>query len=76
MSYNVTCSTEILTLVSAPFLFISVGILSELGYGVSCVHFTAPLGRKGALFLLGGHMYTSGSTFIKRFKPLSATILL
>ena len=44
MSYNVTCSTEILTLVSAPFLFISVGILSELGYGVSCVHFTAPWG--------------------------------
>ena len=39
-------------------------------YAARCVHFTVPSERRGALFFLWEHMYTSGSTFIKKIKPV------
>ena len=35
-------------------------------YAARCVHFTAPSGRRGALFFLMEQMYSSGRTFIKK----------
>ena len=66
MSYSTTCSTKILTLAIAPFLFISAGVLCEFVNGAKCVHFTVPSGKNGALFHLRGQMYAFSSTFIKK----------
>ena len=65
MSYNITCSTKILTLTIAPsfnFKWSSLWIC----YCPRCVRFTAPSGRVGALFFLRRQMYTFGRTFIKK----------
>ena len=73
--YSIPSSTKILFfLAPAPFLFILIGILSVC-YGGKSEHFTVPSERRGAIFFLRTQMYIFSSTFIKRFKPLSATIL-
>ena len=39
-------------------------------YAARYVHFPVPSGRRGALFFQWEQMHTSGSTFIKKIKPL------
>ena len=74
MPFSIPRSTKIITLVTAPFLFILIGVLC-LSVNLLCVHFTVPSGRRGALFFLWTQMYTATHSS-KRFKPLPATILL
>ena len=57
MSYNIPSSTKILTLATAPFLFILIGVRS--------LHFNVPPVRS-ALFFLWAQLYTLSSTFIKK----------
>ena len=54
---------------SATFAYFSLHPL-WICYAARCVHFTVPSGRRGALFFLWEQMYTSGSTFIKKIKPV------
>ena len=58
MHESITCSTKILTLTIAPFLFLLVG--------AKCVHFIVPSGGRGTLFFLSAEMYTFSSMFIKK----------
>ena len=69
MSYSITCSTKILTL---PILFISVDVLCEF---VMVCTFYCPLRKKRSTLLLEGDVQSSAHSS-KRFKPLSALILL
>ena len=60
-----------LILAIVPLSFISAWILCEFAMLVDVsIHFTVPSGRRGALFFLWEQMYTSGSTFIKKIKPV------
>ena len=51
MLYSITCSTKILTLAIAPFLFILAEVLCKF------VNFILPFGRRGTLFFLRAQMY-------------------
>ena len=75
MSYSITCSTRILTLAIAPFLFISVGILCEFAMALD-VYILLTLRKKGAHFFMRDRCKNSAAYSSKRFKPLSAIILL
>ena len=68
MSHNIPSSTKILTLTTAPFLFILVGALSVCEFAmVPGVHyFTVPPGRKGSFFLRA-QIYTAAAQSSKRF---------
>ena len=65
---TVSLSTETLILAIAPLVDFSQHPLLTC-YGARCVHFNVPSGRRGAFFFLRGHMYRSGSTFIKKIEP-------
>ena len=54
---------------SATFVYFSL-YLMWICYAATCVDFTVPSGRIGTVFFLWQQMYTSGSTFIKKIKPL------
>ena len=54
---------------SATFVYFSLHPL-WICYAARCIHFTVPPGRRSALFFLWEQMYTSGSTFIKKIKPV------
>ena len=78
MSYCIPSSTEILTLTTVPFLFISVGALSICEFSmVQGVYILLWPKRKRYTLRAQGHRYThSAAQSLKRFKPFSVTILL
>ena len=63
MPYNITCSTKILTLAIAPFLFILVDVLCEFAM-VPGVYILLSSRRRGTLFFLSARIYTFSSTLI------------
>ena len=74
MPYSITCSTKILTLAMAPFLFILVCILYEFAM-VPGVYILVSPQEEEALFL--GHRCTNSAVHSsRRFKPLSAIIFM
>ena len=74
--YSIPSSTKILFFfgTSTIFVYFNWHPLSVC-YGGKSEHFTVPSERRGPIFFLRTQMYIFSSTFIKRFKPLSATIL-
>ena len=64
MSYIITCSTKILTLAIAPFLFISVDVLCKFAM-MQCEYILLfPQEEE----VLKGQIYTFGSAFFKKKK--------
>ena len=75
MPYSITCSTKILTLAIAPFLFILFGVLCEFAM-VPGVYILLTSRRRGTLFFLKARIYTFSSPFIEKCKSLLGIILL
>ena len=76
MSYSITCSTKILTLAIAPLLFILVDVLREFAM-VPGVYILLSPQEEEVHYSSWGHRSThSAAHSSKRFKPLSAIILL
>ena len=76
MSYSITCSTKILTLAIAPLLFILVDVLREFAM-VPGVYILLSPQEEEVHYSSWGHRSThSAAHSSKKFKPLSAIILL
>ena len=79
LSLNVSfipCSTKILTLATAPFLFILIGVFCKFAM-VPSVHILLSYQEKEVHYSTGRKRCTqSAAHSSKRFEPLSATILL
>ena len=75
MPYSITCSTKILPLAIAPFLFISWHPL-RICYGVSGVYILLSPQEEEVHSSSWGHRCTDTAVHsTKRFKPLSVIIL-
>ena len=76
MPYSIICSTKILTLVIAPFLFILVGVHCKFPM-VQGVYILLYPQEEAVHYYSGGNRCTRSAVHSsKRFKPSSAIILL
>ena len=78
MSYSIPSSAKILTLTTAPFLFILVGALYLCEFAMVPGLYTLQCPQEEEVHsFFWGHKYThSTAQSSKRFKPLSVTILM
>ena len=76
MPCSITCSTKILTLAVAPFLFILVGVIFEFAMMPDVYILWSPQ-EEEVHYSYWGHKFTHSATHSsKRFKPLSDIMLL
>ena len=76
MSYSITCSTKILTLAIAPFLFISIGVLCEFAMVPGVYVLLFPHEEEVHSSSWGDKCAHLAAYSSKRLKPLSAIILI